>query len=152
MATLKSSALISVIGVFLTGGVFGVMVDRSVLVKSGPQPTQAMTLPPPNAPRPDPETVRKQRIDETVKEVNLDAKQAQELTKIYDETRDRFDVLRTNANAAFTALWEDQKTRTRAILRPDQIPLFDKLQERREAEQKARRPKEPHGPKSNPKG
>lgn len=151
MATLKSSALISVIGVFLTGGVFGVMVDRSMLVKSGPQPTQAMTPPPPGA-RPDPEAVRKQRIDETVKEVNLDAKQAEELTKIYDETRDRFDVLRTNANAAFTALWEDQKTRTRAILRPDQIPLFDKLQERREAERKARGPKEPRGPKANPKG
>lgn len=151
MATLKSSALLSVIGVFLTGGVFGVMVDRSMLVKSGPQPTQAMTLPPPPT-RPDPETVRKQRIDETIKEVKLDAKQAEELTKIYDETRDRFDVLRTNANAAFTALQEDQKTRTRAILRPDQIPLYDKLQERREAERKARGPKEPHGPKTTPKG
>ena len=75
--------------------------------------------------------------------VKLDDQQIAQLDQIYDETREQFDQLFKKRNADGRAIWDAQTEKIRAILRPDQLPLYEEHRAQREAEREAERKK--HG-------
>ena len=69
------------------------------------------------------------------RELNLDERQAAEVRKILDETRDEYRTLRSETRPRFDAIRESARTRIRAVLTPEQQQRFDA----RVAEMDARR-------------
>jgi hypothetical protein len=69
-------------------------------------------------------------------EVKLDDQQVAELNQIYDETREQGDQVRRNANNEMRAVWDTQTAKIKAILRPDQVALYDALRARHDAARK----------------
>ena len=128
----KLSVFLSLLLVFFSGAVLGVFANRLYMVKSVLSNGVAQA---PNR-RPDPEEVRKHIVMEMRKEVNLDDQQVAELNQIYDRTRDQGDQVRRKANAEMRAVWDTQTAKIKAILRPDQLPLYDNLRARHDAERK----------------
>jgi hypothetical protein len=129
----KLAAVLSLVLVFLSGGLVGVVGYRLYMVKS----VSSSGLPAAQTRRPpDPEEVRKHLIAEMRDRVKLDDAQTQKLNVIYDETRQAFDALHKKANSETRALWENQTERIKAMLRPDQIPLYEQLRTERETERK----------------
>jgi hypothetical protein len=132
MPNSRLSAFFSLLLVFVSGAIVGVFGYRaythaqSVAVRA-PEKKQ------------DPEEVRKLLIDEMAKEVRLDGPQVAQLGKIYDDTRERFNEFNKQRNNEARAIWEEQTARIKALLRPDQEPLYEALRARKEAERKARR-------------
>ncbi|HLH19942.1 MAG TPA: hypothetical protein VKX45_22140 [Bryobacteraceae bacterium] len=134
----RFSALLSVLLVFSSGVLVGVVGHRLYTVNSV---TSGSTTAPTRPPRPDPEEVRRRLISEMRDKVKLDDQQLAQLNRIYDQTRQRFDELHKKGSQESRALWEKQKEEIRAILRPDQIPLYDKYQKERD-EQRHRNDKQ----------
>jgi len=132
MANSRLSAFFSLLLVFISGAVVGVFGYRAYTH------SQSVTARAPEK-KQDPEDVRKQLIDEMAKEVRLDGQQVTQLGKIYDDTRERFNEFNKQRNAEARAIWEEQTARIKALLRPDQEPLYEALRARKEAERKARR-------------
>lgn len=131
------SALFYLSLVFFSGAVLGAFAYRLYSVRSVMSGTPERPTPPR---RPDPEEIRKNLVSEMRKEVKLDDAQVAELNKIYDQTREEGDILRHKANAEMRGVWETQTAKIKAILRPDQIPLYEQLRSRHEAERKRRAP------------
>jgi Spy/CpxP family protein refolding chaperone len=69
------------------------------------------------------------------RELNLDERQAAEVRRILDETRDEYRTLRSETRPRFDAIRESARTRIRAVLTPEQQQRFDA----RVAEMDARR-------------
>jgi len=144
----KYSAVVSLVLVFLSGALVGIVGYRLYMVK-----TVSSSVAPVTQPRrpPDPEEVRKHLVAEMRDRVKLDEAQVQKLNVIYDETRQQFDELHKKANSETRSLWEHQTERIKAILNPDQVVLFDQLRAEREAERKRRHDREggrgPGGPR-----
>jgi len=132
MANSRLSAFFSLLLVFCSGAVVGVFGYRAYdhSVSSPIRPAEK---------RPDPEEVRKQLIAETAKEVRLDGQQVAQLGKIYDDTRERFNDINKQRNVEARAIWDDQTARIKALLRPDQVPLYEALRARKETERKGHR-------------
>jgi hypothetical protein len=139
MANSKLSAFFSLLLVFCSGavvGVFGYRVYNNSVAS------------PPRSPerRADPEDFRKQVIAEMVKEVHLDDQQVAKLGQIYDDTRERFTDINKKRNSESRAIWDDQTARIKALLRPDQVPLYEALRAKKDAERKGHRKGGPSGP------
>jgi len=81
-------------------------------------------------------------VDEMTREVHLDNRQIVELKQIYGDTRARFDEARAGYNAKLhaegQAIHDQQVEKIKKLLRPEQIPLYDALRARHEAERAAR--------------
>jgi hypothetical protein len=135
----KISALLQLLVVFGSGILVGVVGHRLYTVSS-------VTAVRPS--RPDPEEVRKRLVQEMRSRVKLDQQQVTDLNRIYDETRQEFDRLHKTWNGESRALWDKQNDRIKAILRPDQVPLYDQLRAEREQERKRRH----QGPPPPPPG
>jgi hypothetical protein len=125
----RLSAIVSLLLVFLSGVLVGVVAHRLYTVNT-------VTAVRPS--RPDPEEIRKHLVAEMRDKVKLDDQQVAELNRIYDDTRQEFDKLHQKANGETRALWESQTEKIKAILRPDQIPLYEQLRLQREQERKRR--------------
>ena len=69
------------------------------------------------------------------RELNLDERQAAEVRKILDETRNEYRALRSEARPRFDAIRQSARARIRALLTPEQQQRFDA----RVAEMDARR-------------
>ena len=69
------------------------------------------------------------------RELNLDERQAAEVRRILDQTRDEYRTLRSETRPRFDAIRESARTRIRAVLTPEQQQRFDA----RVAEMDARR-------------
>ena len=132
MANSKLSAFFSLLLVFCSGAVVGVFGYRAYNHSVSPSVRSPEK-------KQDPEEVRQQLIAETAKEVRLDDRQVAQLGKVYDDTRERFNEFNKQRNAEARAIWDEQTARIKALLRPDQVPLYDALRARKEAERKARR-------------
>jgi len=133
----KLSAFVSIILVFLSGAVLGAFAHRLYMVR-----TVTSTGLPPTAGagrRPDPEEIKKHLIAEMRDVVKLDDQQVSALNRIYDETKDKSDEIHNKLNAEMRVVWDNQVQQIKAILRPDQIQLFDQLRAKHDAERKARR-------------
>jgi hypothetical protein len=127
----KLSVFLSLSLVFFSGAVLGAFANRLYMVRT------VLSINPdrPNPPH-DPQEVRRHLISEMRQEVKLDEQQVAELNKIYDQTREQGDQVHHKLNAEMRAVWENQTERIKAILRPDQITLYDQLRARHDAERK----------------
>ena len=86
----------------------------------------------------DPEEVRRRLVEEMRQRVKLDDAQLAKLNRIYDDTRAQFDQIHKEMNDRGHALWDKQVGEVKAILRPDQQPLYDQLRAEHEAARKRR--------------
>jgi hypothetical protein len=132
MPKTKLSALFSVILVFLSGVLVGAVSYRLYMVNT------VITAPGGRPPRMDPEEVRKRRVNELRDKVKLDEGQVQQLNQIYDHTRQEFDALHKKGSEESRAIWDKHREAIRAILRPDQLGLYDEYQKEQD-EQRRRR-------------
>ncbi len=136
----KVSALLSLLLVFASGALVGVVGYRLYTVNT------VVTAPPPRTgQRLDPEEARRRLIADQREKIGLDDQQVAQLNRIYDETRQAFDELHKEGSAKSRALWDKQKEEVRAMLRPDQLPRYDKWQAERDAMHKRERDRRPPG-------
>jgi hypothetical protein len=126
MANTKLSAFLSLLLVFLSGIAVGVVGSNVYTSKKHPTP----------------EEFRNRVVQEMTKEVHLDDRQVASLKQIYEDTRAAFDDVRASENAKLhvegQAIHDQQVEKIKSILRPEQIPLYDALRARKEAERAAR--------------
>ena len=127
----KWSAFLSLILVFLSGVLVGGVAYRLYLVN-----TVQSNFQPPR--RPNPEEVRRQRISQMREVVKLDDEQVKQVERIYDETRNQFEQSRAQFDEKNKTINEGQVQKIRGLLRPDQVPLYDDLRKKHEAERKRR--------------
>jgi len=134
MANSKVSAFLSLLLVFASGTVVGGFGYRAYTTRVSPPPR-------PQEKR-SPEEFLKHAIAEMTRDVHLDDQQVTQLKTIYEETFADFNQKRAEFNAKLhsegQAIHDQQVEKIKAILRPDQIPLYDALRARHEAERKAR--------------
>ena len=122
MLKTKSSALLSLILVFLSGTLVGAVSYRLYMVNS----VNSGAAPSGRGPgKMDPEEVRKRRVAEMKEKVKLDDAQIAKLNVIYDNTKQQFDALKKRGDHDAHGIWEGQREAVRAILRPDQLPLYE---------------------------
>jgi hypothetical protein len=132
MANTRLSAFLSLLLVFCSGIVVGVVGVRVYTSKVAPpaRPQEKRS----------PEEFRKQLVDEMTREVHLDDQQVVALKQIYEDTRANFDEARSRENAKLRtegqAIHDQQVEKIKKLLRPEQVPLYDALRARHEAERK----------------
>jgi hypothetical protein len=127
----KLSAMASLLLVFLSGILVGVVGHRLYMVNT------VATAPRPG--RPDPEEIRKRIVAEMRDRVKLDDRQTVQLNQIYDQTRQKFDEVHKKGSQESRAIWEQQKEEIKAILRPDQVPLYEQYQKERDEQHRRER-------------
>lgn len=132
----RLSAFVSLLAVFFSGAVLGIFAYRLYMVRTVISGGSIDRGGPPH----DPQEVRRNLVSEMRREVRLDDKQVTELNQIYDQTREQGDEVHHKLNAEMRAVWDNQTQRIKAILRPDQVPLYDQLRARHDAERKRRGP------------
>jgi Spy/CpxP family protein refolding chaperone len=124
----KFSALLSLLLVFLSGVLVGGFAYRLYNVSVAAAPT--------NGKRPDPEEVRKHIVADMRERLKLDSRQVSQLQQIFDQTRDQFHQIHDKMNAEGQALHVGQIEKVKAILRADQLPLYDEWRAERDRERK----------------
>ena len=134
----KLSAFVSLLLVFFSGAVLGAFAHRLYMVRSVSSNSVAPVSP--NNRRPDPEEIRKHLVTEMRDAVKLDNQQVASLNRIFDETRERSDQVHKKLNTEMRGVWDEQVAQIKAILRPDQVTLYDQLRAKHDAERKLRRP------------
>jgi Spy/CpxP family protein refolding chaperone len=130
----KFSALLSLLLVFLSGVLVGGFAYRLYNV--------SVIAAPNNARRPDPEEARRHIVADMRDHLKLDARQVDQLQQIFDETRDQFHQMHDRMNAEGQALHNGQIEKVKAILRAEQLPLYDHWRAERERERKQHRENE----------
>jgi hypothetical protein len=138
----KFSAFLSLLLVFLSGGVVGALSYRlysARTVYSGASPR-----------RPDPEEVRRRIVADLKAKVHIDDQQVVGLNKLMDETRDAWQQMRHKMDQDGRAIHEQQWQNFRNALRPDQQPLFDQWKADRDAEMRKRHEQEHKGGPGGP--
>jgi hypothetical protein len=127
----KSSALLSVLLVFLSGVLVGGFAYRlyNVSVAAGPN----------NGRKLDPEEARKRIVAEMRDRIKLDSHQVDQLQQIFDQTRDRFHQIHDKMNAEGQAIHNSQIEKIKAMLRADQVPLYEQWQAERDREREQRK-------------
>jgi len=144
----RFSAIVSLLLVFLSGALVGAVTHRLYTV-STVRTEDGRTVAGP-APREDPEVIRKRILADMRQRLTLDDEQVTKLNGIYDETRKRFDELHQKANSETRALWENQTTQIRALLRPEQEQKYESYRREREEERKRRKKFDQKGPPGPP--
>jgi Spy/CpxP family protein refolding chaperone len=124
----KFSALLSLLLVFLSGVLVGGFAYRLYNV--------SVVVAPNSAKKPDPEEIRKRIVADMREHLKLDAHQVDQLQQIFDQTKDQFHQLHDKMNAEGQAIHNGQIEKVKAILRPDQLPLYDQWRAERERERK----------------
>ncbi len=135
MVKSRSSAILSVALVFLSGALVGAVANRLYMVNTV---SSNYTTLPPRPPDRNPEDVRRHRIAEMRTDVKLDDQQVKELEQIYDRTLEQFKEIHKRLDAEGRTVQDQQIAAIKAILRPDQVPLYDQLRAKHDAERKAR--------------
>ena len=127
----KFSALASLMLVFLSGTLVGAVTYRLYMVN-----TVSSTAPGVRPARPDPEEIRKRRVTEMRDKIKLDDEQVAKLNVIYDHTRQQFHALKKKGDEEGHTIWENQKEAVRAILKPEQLPLYEQFQKDQDEQRK----------------
>ena len=127
IATLKLWLAIAV--VFALGCATGVFLDSAYRLRAGGARSES------RGGKRDPE----QMFEKMRRDLELDERQAAEVRKILDETRNEYRALRSEARPRFDAIRQSARARIRALLTPEQQQRFDarvaELDRRREAEE-----------------
>jgi biopolymer transport protein ExbB/TolQ len=134
MLKTKSSAVLSLVLVFLSGILVGSVSYRLYAVNTVSTATGGRP-----ATRPDPEEIRKRRIKEMQDRIKLDGDQLAKLNTIYDHTFQEFQSLKKKGDEEGHQIWEKQRESVRAMLRPDQLPLYEQFQKEQDEQRKKRR-------------
>jgi hypothetical protein len=129
----KTSALLSLMLVFLSGTLVGAVSYRLYMVN-----TVSSTSPGSRPSKPDPEEIRKRRVTEMREKIKLDDDQVAKLNIIYDHTRQQFHALKKKGDEEGHSIWENQKEAVRAILNPEQQPLYEQYQKDQDEQRKRR--------------
>ena len=129
----KFSALLTLLLVFLSGVLVGGLAYRLYNV--------SVVAAPSNAKRPDPEEARKHIVADMRDRLKLDARQVEQLQQIFDQTRDQFHQIHDKMNAEGQAIHTGQIDKVKAILRADQLALYDQWRSDRDRERKQHKPK-----------
>jgi Spy/CpxP family protein refolding chaperone len=124
----RFSALLSLLLVFLSGVLVGGFAYRLYNV--------SVIAAPNNARRPDPEEARRHIVADMQGHLKLDSQQVDKLQQIFDQTRDQFHQIHDRMNAEGQAIHTSQIEKIKAILRPDQLPLYDQWRAERERDRK----------------
>jgi len=136
-------AFLGLLAIFVSGAISGVFGYRlymaSPVFGHNPPPSVAGAHKGPGA---DPEEVRRRALEEMRQRVKLDDTQIARLNKIFDNTRAQFDQIHREMNDRGHAAWDKQVAEVKAILRPDQVPLYDQLRAEHEAARKRRHQQE----------
>jgi len=132
----KLSAFLSLLLVFFSGAVLGAFAYRLYTVKT----VETVTIVPGAPPKKGggPEEFLRQRLAEMRDRVKADDRQLEQIKQVYSETREKYDGIRQKMNAEGHAIDETQVTKIKAILRPDQIPIYDQIRAEHEAAHKRR--------------
>jgi len=131
----KTSAILSLVLVFLSGVLVGGVSYRLYAVNTVSTANGGR----PQGPRPDPEEIRKRLVREMQTRVQLDDTQTAKLNEIYDHTRQEFQALKKKGDEDGHQIWEGQRAAIRAILRPDQLSLYEQYQKEQDEARKKRR-------------
>jgi Mg2+ and Co2+ transporter CorA len=131
MSKSKLSAFLTLLLVFASGAVLGAVAHRLYVVNT------VLSLNG-TTKRPSPEEFRKRQVNEMRDRVKLDDAQLALFNQILDQTKASFDQTHKQYNAANRAIWDEQRNRVRAALRPDQVVLFDQLMAEHDAARKQR--------------
>jgi Spy/CpxP family protein refolding chaperone len=124
----RFSALLSLLLVFLSGVLVGGFAYRLYNV--------SVIAAPNNAKRPDPEDARRHIVADMRDHLKLDARQVDQLQQIFDQTRDQFHQIHDKMNAEGQALHVGQIEKVKAILRAEQLPLYDQWRAERDRDRK----------------
>ena len=156
----KASAFFSVLLVFLSGAAMGAVGYRLYTMKSAPSVAVA------NAKKPQisPDEFRKRVVSKLKESVKLDDRQLNDVDKIYEDQFDAFTEIHNKYQAQINdvrradeherdQIHDRSVAKIKAVLRPDQQPLYDKWLADRAAD-RARRQQEhkdhPDGGKQRP--
>jgi hypothetical protein len=136
-------AFFGLLAIFLSGAVSGIFGYRLYLAyaTSGHGVAQG-AVGARQAPKPTPEEIRTKIVEEMRQRVKLDDAQVAQINRIFDETRAKFDQIHNEMNDRGRAVWDHQVAEVRAILRPEQVPLYDRLHAEHEAARKRRHQQE----------
>jgi hypothetical protein len=147
MVKSRSSAILSVALVFLSGALVGAVANRLYMVNTV---SSTGTVQPVRPPERNPEEVRKHLVEQMRSDVKLDDQQVLALEKIYDHTREQFDEMHKRWDGESRSARDKQTEEIRAMLRPEQMPLYDQHRAKQDAERKARHKGENKGEKGRP--
>ena len=139
----RLSAALSLLLVFLSGGVLGAFTYRLYSISPVQSGKDAGT--PPR--KLSPEEWRKKYVSDLVGAVKLDAQQIAALNAVLDRTRDEVDKLNGKMKLEHDAVNEkwhpdreaihhNQVESVKGLLRPDQLPLYDAFRAERERQRK----------------
>ena len=138
----KLSAVLSLLLVFVSGGLVGVLAHRAYVTSISPA-----TANPPRGVRRDPQDWRKHIVPVMRDRMKMDDRQVVQLNQILDETDVRFREVRDKWNTANQAIQKSMVEQINGILRPDQQKLYTQFREEREQErQKHMQERRPPGP------
>jgi Spy/CpxP family protein refolding chaperone len=129
----RFSALLTLLLVFLSGVLVGGLAYRLYNVSVVVAPSTAKKL--------DPEEARKRIIADMRDRLKLDAHQVDQLQQIFDQTRDQFHQMHDKMNAEGQALHNGQIDKVKAILRANQLPLYEQWRAERDRERKQHKQK-----------
>jgi len=137
----KLSAFLSLILVFASGALVGAVGHRLYTVNTVASGNVNVSHGPGR--KTDPEEARRRLLAEMREKVQLDDEQVKKADEIMDATREQFNQLRKSMDEKMKPernhIWATQIQKTRAILRPEQLPLYDRYRADREAERKKNR-------------
>jgi hypothetical protein len=131
MPKTKLSALLTLFVVFLSGSMVGVFAHRVYTVRAVNAPE------PPRPPRPDPETIKRQKVKEIRETVKLDDAQVAQIDQAYDEARKEFEKLEHTRHENMKSVNDALHNKIRTVLKPAQVPVYDSLLAKWDAERKA---------------
>jgi hypothetical protein len=124
----KFSALLSLLLVFLSGVLVGGFAYRLY--------SDSVAAAPNSAKRFDPEEVRKHMVADMRARLKLDDGQVSQLQQILDRTRTEFDHMYDRMNAEGRTIHGNQLAQIKAMLRPEQVPLYDQWRAERERDRR----------------
>ena len=139
----RLSAVLSLLLVFLSGGVLGAFTYRLYSIS----PVQSSKDPGAPPKKLSPEEFRKRYVADLAAAVKLDSQQITALNGVLDSTRDEADKLNAKIKPehdavndkwrpAREAIHNHQVEGINALLRPDQLPLFETFRAERERQRK----------------
>jgi hypothetical protein len=134
----KTSAVLSLALVFVSGGLVGVLAHRAYIVRGASVNTQITR-------KPSPADWRKHVLGEMRTKLKLDNAQTAELNGIFDQMDIEVRDLRAKEDSQRQALQNALVEKIDNILRPDQHELYKQYREERERERQRRKMQGPQG-------
>lgn len=126
-----TTAALYVFLVFLSGAVVGVFGYRLYTARSVSASVNGPAMP-------KPADYRKKYVDEMTSRLQLSHDQVQQLGAILDETRTRYHEEHDRSKQQLAQIHNDQVQKIHDILKPEQVPVYDKFRTDREKERENR--------------